>query len=129
MSGKRIINFNAGTHLTAAHNITKSTQFYNGIFIENELQVSSLDINTQEAIEQALMEFIVEDTQPFHILKSKIFQRLIELLNSSFVIPCDKRLKALITDSYNLTIENLKLLLVENMTWYSLILDLWIARN
>ncbi|CAG8683391.1 12307_t:CDS:2, partial [Funneliformis caledonium] len=91
--------------------------------------VSPLDINTQEAIEQELMEFIVEDTQPFHILKSKKFQRLIELLNSSFVIPCDKRLKALITDSYNLAIENLKLLLVENMTWCSLTLDLWTPTN
>src|SRR3954467_5563074 len=65
---------NASTHLTAAHNITKSTQFYNGIFIENESQVSPLDINIQETIEQVLMEFIVEDIQPFHILKSKKFR-------------------------------------------------------
>ncbi|CAG8598164.1 9977_t:CDS:2 [Funneliformis mosseae] len=43
---KRSSTSNANTHLTAAHNKTKSTQFYNEIFIENESQLSPLDINT-----------------------------------------------------------------------------------
>ncbi|CAG8673359.1 10991_t:CDS:2, partial [Racocetra persica] len=44
----------------------------------------------QEKIAQLLVEFIIEDCQPFHILQSKAFCRLLNYMEAGFQIPCEK---------------------------------------
>ncbi|CAG8695636.1 2099_t:CDS:2 [Cetraspora pellucida] len=69
----------------------------------------------------------VTDLQPFYVLKNKSFIKLIHTLNPYYKLPSDKHVKVLIHQSYNYSIENLKLLLVTEIKTCELICDLWTA--
>jgi len=43
-----------------------------------------LSIKKQEQINDSLLEFIIEDSQSFHILKSASFQNFLSTLNSNY---------------------------------------------
>ncbi|CAG8721224.1 2493_t:CDS:2 [Dentiscutata erythropus] len=50
----------------------------------------------QEKIMQLLVEFIIEDCQPFHILQSKAFHHLLNYMEARFQIPCKQTVKKMI---------------------------------
>jgi hypothetical protein len=76
-----------------------------------------------------LLEFIITDSQPFHILKSNGFRKLLLGLDPSYSIPCDKTIKTLITDVYKLGIKELLSLIISTCEFISITTDLWTARS
>ncbi|CAG8658710.1 3068_t:CDS:2 [Dentiscutata erythropus] len=54
----------------------------------------------QEKITQLLVEFIIEDCQPFHILQSKAFCCFLNYMEAGFQIPCEQTVKKIINKAY-----------------------------
>ncbi|CAG8692323.1 20461_t:CDS:2 [Rhizophagus irregularis] len=96
-------------HLNAAHNKTEG---------DEEKELNTL-----------LLEFIITDSQPFHILKSKGFRKLLFALDPSYSIPCDKTIKNLITEVYKLGVKELLTLVINSCEFISITTDLWTARS
>lgn len=76
-----------------------------------------------------MLEFIITDSQPFHILKSNRFRKLLLGLDPSYSIPYDKMIKTLITDVYKLGIKELLSLIISTCEFISITTDLWMARS
>ncbi|CAG8511256.1 16875_t:CDS:2, partial [Cetraspora pellucida] len=77
-------------------------------------------INQKEAINQALVEFIIKDSQPFYLLKSHAFIKFINLLDSSYELPSDKYIKTLIHQAFNYSTNELKTLFDKDLISYNL---------
>ncbi|CAG8746859.1 20724_t:CDS:2, partial [Rhizophagus irregularis] len=58
-------------------------------------------------IRQNVTEFIIDDNQPFYILQSKSFRKLILSLDEHFEIPCDKSVKVMIGEAFKWSQEQL----------------------
>ncbi|CAG8838451.1 19947_t:CDS:2, partial [Gigaspora margarita] len=71
--------------------------------------------NRKEAINQALVEFIIEDSQPFYLLKSHAFIKLINLLDPFYELPSDKFIKTLIHQAFFYSTNKLKALFAEEL--------------
>src|SRR6185437_10227143 len=105
---------NFQTHLNT-HGITKPTKVIDTIeqptITEMFHRAAGQNTRQKESINYALVEWIVTDLQPLYVLKNESFIKLIHTLNPYYELPSDKHVKALIHQSYNHSIENLKLLL------------------
>ncbi|CAG8622584.1 10339_t:CDS:2 [Ambispora gerdemannii] len=124
-------------HLTRKHGIVDSSS--NTASTKN----NQMDIQTSfqalrkkkkksieyEQIQQNLAEFIIEDNQPFYILQSPGFRKLLQSLDANFEIPCDKMIKLLITKGYNWSCDQLKSLLQADSISVSLTTDFWTSRS
>ncbi|CAG8707961.1 11453_t:CDS:2, partial [Acaulospora morrowiae] len=55
----------------------------------------------QEKLAQLLVEFIIEDCQPLHILRSSTFCRLLNNMEPEFQIPCQVTVKKMIDQAYD----------------------------
>ncbi|CAG8608867.1 37522_t:CDS:2, partial [Gigaspora margarita] len=76
-------------HLWSKHQIDKD---YSEGASTNGSIVKAMHVITkqrQEKIAQLLVEFIIEDCQPFYILQSKAFCRLLNYMKAGFQIPCE----------------------------------------
>ncbi|CAG8785463.1 19314_t:CDS:2, partial [Cetraspora pellucida] len=123
---------NFQSHLNA-HRITKLTQI-NSIAAQptiDEMFQNAVKQNPRqkESIEHALVEWIVTNSQPFYILQSESFVKLIHTLNPYYELPSNKQIKAHIHQSYNNSIEYLKTLLVTELKTCSLTCNLWTAHS
>lgn len=85
--------------------------------------------STQYKLNVALLEFIINDSQSFHILKNEGFRKFLHALDPSYSIPCDKTIKSLISEAYKLGIKNLLTLIINSCEFISLTTDLWTARS
>ncbi|CAB5393607.1 unnamed protein product [Rhizophagus irregularis] len=83
----------------------------------------------QHKLNMLLLEFIITDSQPFHILKSVGFRKLLFALDPLYSIPCDKPLKNLITDTYKTGVNELLSLIVSSCKFISITTDLWTAKS
>jgi hypothetical protein len=83
----------------------------------------------QHKLNVALLEFIITDSQPFHILKNEGFKKFLFKLDPSFSIPCDKTIKNLISEAYKLGIKNLLSLIIDSCEFISITADLWTSRS
>src|SRR5436853_4068692 len=83
----------------------------------------------QHKLNMLLLEFIVTDSQPFHILKSDGFRKLLFALDPLYSIPCDKTLKNLITNTYKAGVNELLSLIVSSCEFISITTDLWMAKS
>ena len=54
----------------------------------------------QEKLAQLLVEFIIEDCQPLHILRSLAFRQLLNNMEPGFYIPCQVTVKKMIDQAY-----------------------------
>jgi hypothetical protein len=59
-------------------------------------------------IKKKLIKFIIEDIQPFHILKSSSFKEFVHSLNPHFKIPCIDVIKESLFILYDHSINELK---------------------
>ncbi|CAG8617868.1 3254_t:CDS:1, partial [Scutellospora calospora] len=105
-------------HLSNKHRITKE-------IIKDGQRIESKEVNTinsmfkqvemkmgkKNKIDQALVEFIVRNSQSFYIVKSKWFKEFIYALNNSYEILSMKYIKQKIHEGYNYS----KTLLVERI--------------
>ncbi|CAG8678263.1 14298_t:CDS:2, partial [Cetraspora pellucida] len=83
----------------------------------------------KESINYALVEWIVTDLQPLYVLKNESFIKLIHTLNLYYELLSDKYVKALIHQSYNYLIKNLKMLLATEIKICRLTCNLWTAHS
>ncbi|CAG8786763.1 10303_t:CDS:2, partial [Gigaspora margarita] len=116
-----------------AHGITKPTQINSTAaqptideMFQNAVKQNS---RQKESIERALVKWLVTNSQPFYVLQSKSFVKLIYTLNPYYELPSNKQIKARIHQSYNNSIEYLKTLLVTELKTCNLTCDLWTAHS
>jgi hypothetical protein len=85
--------------------------------------------NEYELIRQDLVSFIIEDSQPFHIVLSKRFQKLLHSLDENFPIPCDKVIKTMIGQAFSWSKQQLMTLLNDDCIAISMTMDFWTSRR
>ncbi|CAG8847386.1 20330_t:CDS:2, partial [Gigaspora margarita] len=83
----------------------------------------------QEKIAQLLVEFIIEDCQPFHILRNKAFRRLLNYMESGFQIPCEPTVKKMINKAYYWSRDQLFSMINMDGGYVNLTTDLWSSRT
>ena len=83
--------------------------------------------NTQ--IKKKLIEFIIKDVQPFHILKSSSFKEFVHSLNPHFNIPCITTIKESLEVMYDHSTNMLKNRLINDCQFVSITTDFWTATN
>ncbi|GBC25170.2 zinc finger BED domain-containing protein 4-like [Rhizophagus irregularis DAOM 181602=DAOM 197198] len=122
-------------HLNAAHNKTEGDEEKEESIIHQTTidsmfsKARSHGKSYQHKLNTLLLEFIITDSQPFHILKSKGFRKLLFALDPSYSIPCDKTIKNLITEVYKLGVKELLTLVINSCEFISITTDLWTARS
>ncbi|CAG8828050.1 35379_t:CDS:2, partial [Racocetra persica] len=115
------------------HGITKPTKVIDTIeqptITEMFHRAARQNTCQKESINYALIEWIVTDLQPLYVLKNESFIKLIHILNPYYKLPSNKYIKALIHQSYNYLIKNLKMLLATEIKTCGLTYDLWTAHS
>jgi hypothetical protein len=80
-------------------------------------------------IKKKLIKFIIEDIQPFHILKSSSFKEFVHSLNPHFNIPCVTAIKESLEVIYDRSTNELKNKLINECQFVSITTDFWTATN
>jgi hypothetical protein len=83
----------------------------------------------QYKLNVSLLEFIITDSQPFHILKSEGFKKFCLKLDPSFSMPCDKTIKGLISDAFKIGVKKLLSLIVDSSEFISITTDMWTSKS
>ncbi|GES76765.1 zinc finger BED domain-containing protein 1-like [Rhizophagus clarus] len=79
-------------------------------------------------IRQNVTEFIIDDNQPFYVLQSKSFRKLILSLDEHFEIPCDKSVKVMIGEAFKWSQDQLLELLKVDCIAASITTDFWTSK-
>ncbi|GBC37627.2 zinc finger BED domain-containing protein 4-like [Rhizophagus irregularis DAOM 181602=DAOM 197198] len=79
-------------------------------------------------LKENVTEFIIDDNQPFYILQSKSFRKLILSLDEHFEIPCDKSVKVMIGEAFKWSQEQLLELLKVDCIAASITTDFWTSK-
>ncbi len=66
---------------------------------------SSLLKGRQKELDEALVDMVVKDFQPFAIVEDMGFRAFVNKLDPSYVLPSRKALKTMVTERYNSTKE------------------------
>ncbi|CAG8618012.1 10001_t:CDS:2, partial [Scutellospora calospora] len=117
------------SHLWSKHRIDKDHPEGTNT---NDSIIKAMHIITkqrQEKIAQLLVEFIIEDCQPFHILQSKAFCRLLNYMEPGFQIPCEKTVKKMIDKAYDWSCDQLFGIINMDGGYVNLMTDLWSSRT
>src|SRR2546430_6495031 len=85
--------------------------------------------NRQCELRQFLTDWIVEDLQPLYVVRSPSFRRLIGELDSAFIMPDEKGIKKIISNSYNSMLPALIEKINVEAKSISLTTDMWTARS
>lgn len=76
-----------------------------------------------------MLEFIIEDAQPFYILKSNSFQSFVQSLNPSYNLPTQEKIDEMLEYNYQ-NVQNLLIEIMERESKYiSLTSDFWTSRG
>src|SRR6185369_3407089 len=86
-------------------------------------------IKEQEKINNSLLKFIINDSQPFHILKSVSFQNFLSTLNSNYQLPTQQKIDELLEYSYQNSVNKLKKTIDCNAEFISLTSDFWTSKG
>ncbi|XP_026098618.1 zinc finger BED domain-containing protein 4-like [Carassius auratus] len=82
----------------------------------------------QRELDEALVDMVVKDLQPFTIVEDEGFMAFVNKLDPSYVLPSRKALKTMVTERYNIskekTMEDLK-----KADFVSLTADMWSSIN
>ncbi|GES76778.1 zinc finger BED domain-containing protein DAYSLEEPER-like [Rhizophagus clarus] len=62
----------------------------------------------QKELRQFLVDWIISDSLPIHIIQSKAFQRFIYELDPAFMMPCEETVRKIIYETYNYSFPQLK---------------------
>ena len=83
----------------------------------------------QETLRQFLVDWIIENAQPFSVVLSPSFRHFISELDPAFVMPCPETIRSMIHIAFNYSFPQLKNILNKESTSVSCTMDLWTARN
>jgi hypothetical protein len=78
---------------------------------------------------QLLATFIIQDCQPFSIIESPSFVKLVRGLEPGFAIPCIKTMKKMIRDAFNWSSEQLLGMISSGADTINFTTDLWTSRR
>jgi hypothetical protein len=124
-------------HLKIAHNITNvkvsadtSTEVASSL-IGNWLSSSqSLPIDYNLSLENNIIEWVIEDVQPFTVIENKAFQKIFkDLPNITLPFSAASTLRSRIFDRFANFREQLKYLIDNTCSKISLSLDAWTSKN
>jgi hypothetical protein len=76
-----------------------------------------------------LVDWIILDSQPLHVVQNEAFQRFVYNLNPVFTMPSRETVKKITYEAYNYSFFQLKEMLSTQATSVSLTMDLWTSRN
>jgi hypothetical protein len=98
---------------------------------EGSIQLRIPPLNDYQNIEikKKLIEFIIKDVQPFHILKSSSFKEFVHSLNPHFNIPCITTIKESLEVMYDHLANELGNKLINDCQFVSITTDFWTATN
>jgi hypothetical protein len=80
-------------------------------------------------LRQFLVNWIINDLQPIHVVKSVDLKILFKELDPRFIMPCQKTIRNMIDDAFDYTLPQLKTLMKNEATSASLTLDLWTSKS
>ncbi|CAG8637563.1 13446_t:CDS:2, partial [Cetraspora pellucida] len=106
---------NLTQHLRDKHNIT--TKNYKNY------------LDSEKKLTKYVVEFIVYDVQPLHILKCLPFRRMLLGFQPQYRIPCATSVKGYISNAYYTGIDQLQELLTKTAVIVHLTTDLWTAKS
>jgi len=92
------------------------------------IQSKELTKSQLSFIHSKVLKFIIENSQPFYILKSKSFKELLLSLHPFFEMPTDEALEKLLDQMFNSGQTKLKKIF-ENVKKISLTTDFWTSRG
>nr|CAG8599019.1 4322_t:CDS:2 [Entrophospora candida] len=122
---------NTISHLRKEHGIIRE-EVIKKILDKNEgsiqLIIPPLNDYQNTEIKKKLIEFIIKDVQPFHILKSSSFKEFVHSLNPHFNIPCITTIKESLEVMYDHSTNGLNKL-INNCQFVSITTDFWTATN
>ncbi|XP_038124278.1 E3 SUMO-protein ligase ZBED1-like isoform X2 [Cyprinodon tularosa] len=90
--------------------------------------VISPGASRKQAIDEAVMNMIITDCQPLSLVEDKGFRELVQLLEPSYVLPCRKAIKTMISQRYEEKKEQIKKEL-KSAAAVSLTADMWTSMN
>jgi hypothetical protein len=83
----------------------------------------------QLQLRQFLVDWIIDDCQPIHVVTNIGLKHFLNELDPAFSMPCEETVKNIIYSAYNYSFPQLKQLIQIQATSISLTMDLWTARN
>nr|CAH7746875.1 unnamed protein product [Callosobruchus chinensis] len=88
-----------------------------------------LSISKRHSVDNQLLKFIVKDYQPFNIVDSKDFQKLVNMLNPNYELPSRKVLSnSLLNNAYEKVFEDIRIE-IQNVEYISITTDGWTSLN
>ncbi|KAK0151151.1 Zinc finger BED domain-containing protein 1 [Merluccius polli] len=82
----------------------------------------------KKELDEALVDMVVKDCQPFTVVNDQGFKGLVKLLDPSYVLPTRQALKAMVEERYQKAKREAKAL-VQQATAVSLTADMWTSMN
>ncbi|KAK7882297.1 hypothetical protein WMY93_028471 [Mugilogobius chulae] len=111
-------------HLRARHSTDQSQQSTTGPC--NSCQYP--DISKKQLLDEAIVDMIIKDGQPFSMVEGEGFTNLMEILDPLYKVPCRKTVKTMVEERYQQNKkkaeEDLK-----KASAVSLTADMWTSRN
>ncbi|KAM9364903.1 E3 SUMO-protein ligase ZBED1-like [Pholidichthys leucotaenia] len=92
---------------------------------DNRGEPRSGETNT---IDEALVDMLIKDTQPYSIVEDQGFRKLVEALNPNYVLPRRKALKAMVEARHKVTMEKAKTCLQQTSA-VSITCNMWTSIN
>lgn len=92
------------------------------------VDVVSHTVSRKQKLDEALVDMIVKDGQPFSIVEDEGFQNFIKILDPSYSTPSRKTLKAMVEARYTVTKEK-ALAEIKQTSAVSLTADMWTSVN
>jgi len=83
----------------------------------------------KQALDDALVEMVVKDLQPFSVVEDEGFRAFVGKLDPAYTLPTRRALKIMVCDKYHTTKEKVKAELRDAAVCVSLTSDMWTSNN
>nr|XP_055070155.1 E3 SUMO-protein ligase ZBED1-like [Misgurnus anguillicaudatus] len=112
--------------LTYSNNTSSMLRHYRALHEHAQTTVNpqTSQISKKEMVNEALVNMIIKDSQPFSIVEDAGFRELLQVLDPTYVIPTRKALKGLVENKYRETKEKTREQL-QKVVSVSLTSDMW----
>nr|CAH7748444.1 unnamed protein product [Callosobruchus chinensis] len=99
------------------------------VILNKQNNINSSHLKQRHSVDNQLLKLIVKDYQPFNIVDSKDFQKLVNMLNPNYELPSRKVLSnTLLNNAYEKVFEDIRIEL-QNVEYVSITTDGWTSLN
>ena len=111
-------------HHLSKHNITHETSLQNNENVINKVWYVINNPVKKSQLDKKFVEIIVKDNKPLNIWNNEGFWEFVEELDPFYKLSSDKKVKELLVKDYNYCKWGISHLFDQDVTFYSLTLDL-----